>query len=403
VQDPKGPNPAPPAVSVIVRTKDRPGLLREALESLAAQTFRDFEAVVVNDSDTPLQAGDLESSGRGLALRLRLVSPGPPHGRARAANAGVEAATGTWIAYLDDDDLFLPDHLETLVGALEGQDRFHAAFTEALLVHQVRDADGTYREVSRETIFDVPYDPDRLVFSNTIPLLCLLHRRSLFLEAGRFDEAFDLYEDWDFLIRLSRLTTFQRVEKVTTLYRTRNDETNVTSASPWRGEVSERAREALFRKHWALHTPRAEMALLNLHEDEVAALARREGAVRETLTHLEQESRKDREHLVEQGRFLDEQRRLLGEQRRLLDEQVQRLDDQKRLLEEAESALAGERERSAQDRERHETERAELSAALDRLREERDRLDATVVQITGSLAWRLLTPWWKLRAFLAKG
>ena len=390
---PEGPRPAPPAVSVVVRTKDRPGLLREALGSLAAQTFRDFEVVIVNDADSPLPRGDIEAAGRGLPFPPRLVSPGAPHGRARAANAGVEAAAGTWIAYLDDDDLFLPAHLETLVGTLAGQDRFQAAFTGALLVHQVRAGDGTYRETSREPIFDIPFDADRLVFSNTIPLLCLMHRRSLFLEAGRFDEAFDLYEDWDFLIRLSRVTAFERIEKVTALYRTRDDETNVTSASPWRGEESERAREALFRKHWALHTPRAEMSLLNLHEDEVDAWGRREAAVREALTHFEGEFAKDQERIAGQDRVIAEQRQLLEERQRLLDEQ-------RRLLAVSESALEGERARGRLDRERGEKERAELAAALAAVRAERDRLDATVTQMTGSLAWRLFTPWWKLRAFL---
>jgi len=398
VEAPQGPRPVPPAVSVIVRTKDRPGLLREALASLASQTFRDFEVVVVNDSDVPLESAGTAVDG----LRVRVVSPGPPHGRARAANFGAEAAAGKWIAYLDDDDLFLSDHLETLVGVLEGQAHFHAAFTSALLVRQVHAEGGEYREASRGAVFDYAFDPERLLFSNTIPLLCLMHRRSTFLEAGRFDESFDLYEDWDFLIRLSRLTRFERIRKVTALYRTRDDTTNATSVSPWRGEVSELAREKLFRKHWSLHTPRAEMALLNLHEDEIDASSRRETGVREALGNSERE--------------LEAGRRSLAEKDLLLAERGRRLAD-------AESALSRERDERAADRdrarlelERMEAERGELSAALDRtrgerdrtqderdrIREERDRLDAIVTQMTNSLAWRLFTPWWTLRAFLER-
>lgn len=384
MESPQGPRPVPPAVSVVVRTKDRPELLREALGSLAVQTFRDFEVVVVNDSDTPLRSEDLEAGG----LRVRLVSPGPPHGRARAANAGVNAAEGTWVAYLDDDDLFLPDHLETLVGTLEGEGRFQAAYTATLIVHQVRDEDGTYRETGREPVFECPFDPEQLVFSNTIPLLCLMHRRSLFLEAGRFDEAFDLYEDWDFLIRLSRLTRFERIEKVTTLYRTRDDSTNATSVSPWRGETSERAREALFRKHWNLHTPRAEMALLNLHEDEVVAWSRREAAVSQSLARSEQE--------------LEASRQSLAERDRLLADQGRRLADVESALERERGDRAAERERARLEWERCEAERVDLAAASDRVREERDRLEVTVTQMTNSLAWKLFTPWWKLRAFLEK-
>lgn len=377
-----GPRPASPAVSVVVRTKDRPDLLREALGSLAAQTFRDFEAVVVNDSDVPLPSSLLDAGG----ATVRVVSPGPPHGRARAANAGVEAARGTWIAYLDDDDLFLPGHLGTLAGALEGQDRFHAAFTSSLLVHQVRDADGTYHELSREPIFDVDFDPDRLVFSNTIPLLCLMHRRSLFFEAGRFDEAFDLYEDWDFLIRLSRLTPFLRVREVTAHYRTRDDATNATAVSPWRGEVSEAAREALFKKHWALHTPRAEMALLNFQEDEAAARSRWVAELEANLSGARGE--------IEEGR------RRAGELEQTLDEARRRIADQERRIEETGTALERERVRAEADRERAEAERSRLSSDLAGLQAERDRLVAVVHQMTTSLAWRLFTPWWKLRSLL---
>lgn len=391
MESPQGLRPVPPAVSVVVRTKDRPELLREALGSLAAQTFCDFEVVVVNDSDTSLGEEVVNVDG----LRVRVVSPGPPHGRARAANAGVGAAEGEWVTYLDDDDLFLPDHLGTLIGTLEGQDRFQAAYTSTLIVHQVRGEDGTYRETGREPVFEYPFDPERLIFSNTIPLLCLMHRRSLFFEAGRFDETFDLYEDWDFLIRLSRLTRFERIEKVTTLYRTRDDTTNATSVSPWRGEISERAREALFLKHWNLHTPRAEMALVNLHEDEIVDWSRREAAVRQSLVQSGQELETSRRSLAERDRLLAERDRLLADQRH-------RLADVESALERERDDRAGEREWARLEWERCEAERVDLAAALGRVREERDRLDATVTQMTHSLAWRLFTPWWKLRAFLGK-
>ena len=386
-----GPRLAPPAVSVVVRTRDRPDLLRQALGSLASQTFRDFEAVVVNDSDAPLPASALEAGG----ASVRVVSPGPPHGRSRAANAGLEAALGRWVAYLDDDDLFLPDHLGTLAGALEGQDRFQAAFTGALLVEQVREPDGTYREVSRKPLFETPFDPGRLLFTNTIPLLCLMHRRSLVEEAGRYDESFDLYEDWDFLIRLSRLTPFLRIDGATALYRTRNDATNVTTVSPWRGEVSEAAREALFRKHWALHTPRAEMALLNFQEDEAATRSRYVAQLQESLERAHREIEAARARIGEQERLVAEGKRRIGEQERALEERALRLAD-------AALALGQERERGAAERERASAEHVRLSAALAGTGAERDRLAATVHQMTTSLAWRLFTPWWKIRDLLRR-
>ena len=373
----RGPGPGAPRVSVVVRTKDRPLLLAEALESLRQQSFQDFETIVVNDSDTPLTPELIGGTPPGRALLL--VEPGPPHGRARAANRGLASASGTWVAYLDDDDLYLPDHLGTLVTALEEDDGCRAAFTSALLVRQTLGQDGRYHEISREPIFDSEFDPRRLLFSNTVPLLCLMHGRSLVAEAGGFDETFDLYEDWDFLIRLARRTSFLRVRQATTLYRTRDDGTNATIASPWRSPASEAARGSLFRKHWAEHTPEAEIALLNILEDEAGAAAR-------YRAELELELAAQRQALAEVQEFLAD---------------VQAANSKER------ESWTGEREASRAEKERLEASTRDLRGHLDEsisrgkeLTHERDRLQATVHQMTTSLAWRLFTPWWKLKAAL---
>ena len=374
-----GPGPGAPRVSVIVRTKDRHLLLAEALESLRQQAFQDFETIIVNDSDSPLTPELIGRTPPGRALLL--VEPGPPHGRARAANRGLASASGSWIAYLDDDDLFLPDHLGTLITALEEDGRCRCGFTSALLVRQTLGEDGRYRETSREPIFDTEFDPRRLLYSNTVPLLCLMHRRSLLAEGGAFDEAFDLYEDWDFLIRLSRRTPFLRVRKPTALYRVRDDGTNATIASPWRSPISEEARARVLRKHWPQHTPETEIAFLNLLEDE-------SGAASLYRAELERD---------------------LSDHREALSRARNRLAD-------AEAALWLEREAWEAEREAARTELGQLEAARRSLRseldglalrtqhlsEERDRLDATVRQMTSSLVWRLFTPWWKLKAALER-
>ena len=130
LQEKAGPESQDPPVSVIVRTRDRPGLLREALGSLSLQTFKDFEVLVVNDGgqDVSEILADFSS------LRISLLRLNPAKGRAAAANAGLKAARGDFVAYLDDDDLYYPNHLEHLYAFLSTHDHFGVAYTDANVV-----------------------------------------------------------------------------------------------------------------------------------------------------------------------------------------------------------------------------------------------------------------------------
>lgn len=101
-------------VTIIIRSMDRSTLV-EALESVANQTYPDIEVIVVNakgGSHTPLES----SCGR-FSLGLTNQN-GAPVGRSASANAGLEAARGDILGFLDDDDLLLPDHVANLVNAL---------------------------------------------------------------------------------------------------------------------------------------------------------------------------------------------------------------------------------------------------------------------------------------------
>lgn len=97
-------SPDAPLVSVIVPTRDRPALLAEALASLAAQTLADFECIVVDDG-----------GAHGVALpadaRFRLVRRDWSGGAAAARNTGIAEARGRYVAFLDDDDCYLPERL----------------------------------------------------------------------------------------------------------------------------------------------------------------------------------------------------------------------------------------------------------------------------------------------------
>ncbi|MFH1481357.1 MAG: PIG-L family deacetylase, partial [Pseudomonadota bacterium] len=107
-----GPGEAGPLVSVIVRTKDRPALLANALRSIAGQTYANIEMVVVNDGGQDVQDVVTTLAGN---IPVTYIAHEKSKGRAAAANSGLKAARGLYLNFLDDDDVFYPDHIEILV------------------------------------------------------------------------------------------------------------------------------------------------------------------------------------------------------------------------------------------------------------------------------------------------
>lgn len=200
-----------PRVSVVVRTRDRPRLLAEALESLAAGAYRRAEVVLVNDGGAP------PAVPAGFPLPVVRVDLAESRGRAGAAEAGIAAATGDYVAFLDDDDLAAPEHLATLAGLVSAAG-VRVAYTDAAVALYELDGEGwVCRE--RRLPYSRDFDRDVLLVDNYIPFNTLLIERGLFAAAGPFDPALPFFEDWDFLIRLSGLTPFHHLAQVTCEYR----------------------------------------------------------------------------------------------------------------------------------------------------------------------------------------
>lgn len=214
-----------PLVSVIIPTVNRPQMLLAAVKSVLAQTYQNIEVVVVNDGGEPVEhlLQPLNACGRITYLRN-----GKNRERCASRNTGIRAAQGTYIAYLDDDDLFYPDHVETLVRTLQSGP-YQVAYTNTVKAWQEKRGDEyvvTKRELSHA--FDV--DPDSLLVGNFIPILSLMHEKACLDTAGYFDETMHTHEDWDLWIRLSRSFVFAHVHKATCEFSWREDGTSTTSS-----------------------------------------------------------------------------------------------------------------------------------------------------------------------------
>ncbi|HEY6863329.1 MAG TPA: glycosyltransferase family 2 protein [Burkholderiales bacterium] len=195
-----------PLFSVIVATHERPALLERALASLAAQTFRDFETIVV--SDEPSEATHA-AAGRGLGARgvylRRAGTPGPGPSR----NAGLRLASGEYVLFLDDDDSCEPGLLERFAGCgrLDGRT---VLYCDLEIVMESR-ASMPPRRLSASRVATGAQRPEDLLVENFIPNNCVAVPRAAALRLG-FDERLRKLEDWDFLLGLLQHSAFAHVD-----------------------------------------------------------------------------------------------------------------------------------------------------------------------------------------------
>jgi glycosyltransferase involved in cell wall biosynthesis len=213
-----------PLVSVIVPTYNRPGMLAGCLRSILHQTYPNVEIVVVNDGGTDIRKiiDPLNQQNKITSLEHH-----SNRGMAAARNTGIAAAKGKYIAYLDDDDSYLPHHIETLVSFLENSDCI-VAYTDAHRAH-IKTINGREAVKKRDVPYSFDFDSDRMLIQNYIPTLCVMHEKKCLDETGSFDEDLNVLEDWDLWIRMSRRYPFAHIRKITCEFAWRTDGKTMSS------------------------------------------------------------------------------------------------------------------------------------------------------------------------------
>lgn len=202
-----------PLVSVIIPTRDRAEMLRDALDSVGRQTYARWEALVVNDGGVPVGVPDA------LSGRVSVIDLPERRGVAYARNAALREARGDVIAFLDDDDIFLPEHLAMLVAGLrEGGTAF--ACTRSVGVEE-RLENGARVELRRGMPYEYRYSRALLLVRNLIPTANWGVRRECFARLGGFDETLACAEDWDMLLRISTVTALHSIPALTAEMRVR--------------------------------------------------------------------------------------------------------------------------------------------------------------------------------------
>lgn len=226
-----------PRVSIIIRSMGRPELQR-ALQSLARQDYPALEVIVVDAT------GGRHPPLPELAWRsghtLHLVDSDSPLNRPRAANRGLDALTGDWFGFLDDDDCYDPDHVSTLMAAAVDGDHLVVYGLTRLI-----GADGEVRGVT-----GLPFNRAIMAHGplHTFPA-ALVSRRAL-ARGCRFDEAMEISEDRDFFAQIAAFSDFRHVAAATFNYHVEAG-TSGTGQGANRDPLRHRRFEQRLRAKWA--------------------------------------------------------------------------------------------------------------------------------------------------------
>jgi len=210
-----------PAVSIIIPTKNRIPLLSEALESVSLQSFKNFEIIVVNDGGTD-PAGEIVHFSKDF--KLKIINQKGSKGCASARNKGIEVSKGKYLAFLDDDDLWLPGHLENLFFFLEENNKISLAYSDCE-VQRIKENG----KVIESKGLGVNFNIQDMLENDFIPPSSIILRKNCLKETGFFDESMGYSEDWDFLLKCASKFNMTRVPVTSTIIRLRNDASNHSS------------------------------------------------------------------------------------------------------------------------------------------------------------------------------
>lgn len=219
-----------PLVTVVITTFRRAKFLSEAIESVLWQTYGNIELIVVDDNGegTPDQLATALAVGRINDSRIKYRALKQNSGASAARNAGTIMANGFYVAFLDDDDIILPEKIEKQVQYMKAHDESCGGC-------------GTWlkRIYPNGVEFELKPPDDINVFlaaikrEQTYQTSTFLFKRQALLDIGMFDTDFRGLEDPELIIRLSLRYHYGIVEEILTLVRSRDEKTVAESEEHW--------------------------------------------------------------------------------------------------------------------------------------------------------------------------
>jgi cellulose synthase/poly-beta-1,6-N-acetylglucosamine synthase-like glycosyltransferase len=203
-----------PRVSVIIPTYNRAHMLREAVDSVLCQTFKDYEIIIIDGFSTD----DTEAVVNSYHDRRIKYYKNQNNGIASInRNFGIEKSRGEYIAFLDDDDLWLPEKLEKQVKLLDSNKKLGLVYSDCFIIN----ANGTIRKKSYLTGRPLLRGASltKLLRFNFIPTLTVVIRKKVLEKVGVFDPSRKFCEDYDLWLRISQFYSIDHVNQPLAKYR----------------------------------------------------------------------------------------------------------------------------------------------------------------------------------------
>ena len=191
-------------VSVIIPTFNRAWKVCRAIRSVLDQTFSDYEIIVVDDASTDDTGKSLEE----FAGSIKLITHVENRGVSASRNSGIEGAKGNCIAFLDSDDYWLPEKLETQISFFRENPDALICQANEIWVRKGRRVNPAKKHIKPSGDIFVPSLKLCLVSPSAVMV-----KRSLFDEVGLFDEEFPVCEDYDLWLRISHKYPVYLIQK----------------------------------------------------------------------------------------------------------------------------------------------------------------------------------------------
>lgn len=197
-------------ISVVMPTYNAENYLREAIESIIAQTYCNFELLVIDDVSRD-QTREIVMEYAEADRRIKLID-GPQKGIAAALNYGISLAAGVYVARMDADDIALPERLEKQVAAMENDDELGVCMTQILAL---RGSELIEAAVCREEYEEILCDT---MFNNNICHPTVMFRKKVLDQGWRYQEHI-LAEDYDMWTRMLPKVKFKALSDILLYYR----------------------------------------------------------------------------------------------------------------------------------------------------------------------------------------